>query len=65
VPGDGAAGLETDLRLGGCNAQVAWRRGLVGGVVALVVVHWLRRFAAWVAGYIERLTDPVVSRIVR
>jgi len=38
---------------------------LVGGVVAFVVVRWLRRIAAWVAGYVERVTDPLVSRIVR
>ena len=38
---------------------------LVGGVVAFVVVRWLRRVAALVAGYVERVTDPLVSRIAR
>ena len=34
---------------------------LVGAVVAFVVVRWLRRFVAWVVGYVERVTDPLVS----
>ena len=38
---------------------------LVGVVVAFVVVRWLRRVAALVAGYVERVTDPLVSRIAR
>jgi membrane-associated phospholipid phosphatase len=35
---------------------------LVGGVVAFVVVRFLRGFVAWVVGYVERVTDPLVSR---
>jgi membrane-associated phospholipid phosphatase len=38
---------------------------LVGAVVAFVVVRWLRPFAARVAGWVERATDPLVSRIAR
>jgi membrane-associated phospholipid phosphatase len=38
---------------------------VLGGVVAFVVVRWLRGLASWVAGYVERATDPVVSRIGR
>jgi undecaprenyl-diphosphatase len=38
---------------------------LIGGAVAFVVVRWLRRFAARVARYVERVTDPLVSRIAR
>jgi membrane-associated phospholipid phosphatase len=37
----------------------------VGLVAALVVVRLLPRFVAWVVGYVERLTDPLVSRIAR
>ena len=35
---------------------------LVGGLVAFVVVRFLRRLVAWVVGYVERVTDPLVSR---
>jgi undecaprenyl-diphosphatase len=38
---------------------------VLGGVVAFVVVRWLRGLASWVAGYVERATDPVLSRIGR
>jgi undecaprenyl-diphosphatase len=38
---------------------------VVGAVAAVVVVKWLRPLAAWVARYVERATDPLVSRIVR
>jgi membrane-associated phospholipid phosphatase len=38
---------------------------LVGGVVAFVVVRFLRRFVAWVVGYVERATDPLLSRSAR
>jgi hypothetical protein len=34
-------------------------------VVAFVVVRWLRSFAACVTRYVERVTDPLVSRIAR
>ena len=37
----------------------------VGLVAALVVLRLLPRFVAWVVGYVERVTDPLVSRIVR
>ena len=37
----------------------------VGLVAALVVVRLLPRFVAWVVGYVERVTDPLVSRIAR
>lgn len=37
----------------------------VGLVAALVVVRLLPRFVAWVVGYVERITDPLVSRIAR
>ena len=37
----------------------------VGLVAALVVVRLLPRFVAWVVGYVERVTDPIVSRIAR
>jgi undecaprenyl-diphosphatase len=37
----------------------------IGAVAAIVAVRWLRPLAAWVAGYVERATDPLVSRIVR
>lgn len=37
----------------------------IGAVVAFVVVRWLRGFASWVASYVERATDPLVSRIAR
>ena len=37
----------------------------VGLVAALVVMRLLPRFVAWVVGYVERLTDPLVSRIAR
>ena len=36
---------------------------LVGAVVAFAVVRWLQRFVSWVAGWVERATDPVVSRV--
>ena len=35
----------------------------VGLVAALVVVRLLPRFVAWVVGYVERVTDPLVGRI--
>jgi undecaprenyl-diphosphatase len=38
---------------------------VVGGIVAYVVVRWLRGFASSVARYVERATDPVVTRIAR
>jgi undecaprenyl-diphosphatase len=38
---------------------------LVGAVVAVIVVRWLRRFVAWAVGYVERVTDPLVARIAR
>jgi membrane-associated phospholipid phosphatase len=38
---------------------------LVGAVVAFVVVRWLRPVASRVAGWVERATDPFVSRIAR
>ena len=34
-------------------------------VAAVVVVRLLRRFVAWVVGWVERLTDPLVARIAR
>ena len=37
----------------------------VGIVAALVVVRLLPRFVAWVVGYVERIMDPLVSRIYR
>ena len=37
----------------------------VGLVTALVIVRLLPRFVAWVVGYVERVTDPIVSRIAR
>lgn len=37
----------------------------VGLVAAVVVVRLLPRFVAWVVGYVERVTDPLVSRIAR
>jgi undecaprenyl-diphosphatase len=37
----------------------------VGLFAALVVLRLLPRFVAWVVGYVERLTDPLVSRIAR
>ena len=37
----------------------------LGAIVAFVVVRWLRGFSSWVASYVERVTDPVVSRIAR
>jgi membrane-associated phospholipid phosphatase len=37
----------------------------VGLVAALVVLRLLPRFVAWVVGYVERVTDPLVSRIAR
>ena len=36
---------------------------LLGAVVAVVVVRWLRRFVAWVVSYVERVTDPIVARV--
>ena len=37
----------------------------LGAIVAFVVVRWLRGFSCWVASYVERVTDPVVSGIAR
>ena len=37
----------------------------VGLVAALIVLRVLPRFVAWVVGYVERVTDPLVSRIAR
>jgi undecaprenyl-diphosphatase len=37
----------------------------IGLVAALVVLRVLPRFVAWVVGYVERVTDPLVSRIAR
>jgi undecaprenyl-diphosphatase len=37
---------------------------LVGAVVAFVVVRRLRPFVAWVVGYVQRVTDPLVARVV-
>jgi membrane-associated phospholipid phosphatase len=36
---------------------------VVGAVAAVVAARWLRPFAAWVAGYVERVTDPLVARL--
>lgn len=38
---------------------------VVGAVVAFLVVRWLRPFASWVAGYVERVTDPLVRPLWR
>jgi undecaprenyl-diphosphatase len=38
---------------------------VVGLVAALVVVRLLPRFVAWVVGYVERVTDPLVGRRAR
>ena len=38
---------------------------VVAGVVAYVVVRWLRGFASSVARYVERATDPLLTRIAR
>ena len=37
----------------------------VGFIAALVVVRLLPRFVAWVVGYVERVTDPLVARLAR
>jgi undecaprenyl-diphosphatase len=38
---------------------------LIGALAAFVAVRLLRRFVVWVVGYVERVTDPLVSRVSR
>jgi undecaprenyl-diphosphatase len=38
---------------------------LVGAVAAFVAVRVLRPLVAWVVGYVERVTDPLVARSAR